>query len=554
MTILKVDMSQKELSPEVFPKDVVVGGRAMIAYLMSEYCPPTAHPLSEESIFVLAPGLLGGTAAPQINRISVGGKSPLTGGIKEANSGGTIAFALSRLGLRAVMVSGKSDEWQILKITKEGASLEPAGDIVGMKNYDACDRLRERYGDKIAVACIGRAGEMGMASATVAVTDMEGRPSRHCGRGGLGAVMGAKKLKAVVVDDAGGKLRKPAQKDEFREAAQQAVKHIKEFPFTPFFHSIGTHGSTQEDSDRGSLPSYNHRSGSFDKVANINHEKYVELIDSRGGVKGHGCMPGCVVKCSTIFNDEAGNFVTAGFEYETVGLLGSNLGIDDLDAITRMERECDDYGVDTIEVGATIGILNDVGLFEFGDSATAMSYLDEIGKGSPMGRILGSGSVAAGKAYGIDRIPSVKGQAIPAHAARSLKGWGVTYATSPMGGDHTAGLVVEDPLSPVGQVERSRNAQIFHAALDSAGFCMFTFMPPEIAAALISSFYGVDWTADDYLEMGKEVLRKERAFNINAGISEQADGLPDWMTKEPLPPTNAVWDVPREEYMDLFNF
>ncbi|MDD2388619.1 MAG: aldehyde ferredoxin oxidoreductase C-terminal domain-containing protein [Desulfobacterales bacterium] len=554
MTILKVDMSQKNLISEAFPKDVVVGGRGMIAYLMTEYCPPTAHPLSEESIFVLAPGLLGGTAAPQINRISVGGKSPLTGGIKEANSGGTIAFALSRLGLRAVMVSGKADEWQILKITKEGAFLEPAGDIVGLKNYDTCDRLRERYGNKIAVACIGPAGEMGMAAATVAVTDMEGRPSRHCGRGGLGAVMGAKKLKAVVVDDAGGKLRQPARKDEFREAAQQAVKHIKEFLFTPFFHAIGTHGSTQEDSDRGSLPSYNHRSGSFDKVANINHEKYIELVDSRGGVKGHGCMPGCVIKCSTVFNDKDGKFVTAGFEYETVGLLGSNLGIDDLDEITRMERKCDDYGVDTIEVGATIGILNDVGLFEFGDSVKAKDYIDEIGKGSPMGRILGSGSLATGKAYGIDRIPAVKGQAIPAHAARSLKGWGVTYATSPMGGDHTAGLVADDPLSPVGQVERSRNAQIFHAALDSAGFCMFTFMPPVIAAALISSFYGVDWTADDYLEMGKEVLRKERAFNINAGISKEADGLPDWMTKEPLPPTNAVWDVPREEYMNLFNF
>ncbi len=547
-------MNQKKITTEALPKEVVVGGRAMVAYLMTKHCPPTAHPLSEESIFVLAPGLLGGTAAPQINRISVGGKSPLTGGIKEANSGGTVAFALSRLNLRAVMVSGKTDEWQVLKISNEGASLDPAGEIVGMKNYEACDRLRERYGKKIAVVSIGPAGEMGMASATVAITDTEGRPSRHCGRGGLGAVMGAKKLKAIVVDDTGGKIRKPVRKDEFKAAALKATQHIKEFPFTPFFHSFGTHGSTQEDSDRGSLPSYNHRSGSFDKVANINHEKYVELIDKRGGVRGHGCMPGCMVKCSTIFNDEKGEFVTAGFEYETVGLLGSNLGIDDLDEITCMERECDDYGIDTIETGASIGILNDVGMFEFGNSKKAKEYIDEIGNGTAMGRILGSGSVGTGRAYGIDRIPAVKGQAIPAHCARSLKGWGVTYATNPMGADHTAGLVVDDPLSPVGQVERSRDAQIFHAALDSSGFCMFTFMAPDIVAELVSSLYGIEWTADDYMEMGKEVLRKERTFNINAGISEEADGLPDWMTKEPLPPTNAVWDVPREEYMKLFNF
>jgi aldehyde:ferredoxin oxidoreductase len=265
-------------------------------------------------------------------------------------------------------------------------------------------------------------------------------------------------------------------------------------------------------------------------------------------------MPGCVVRCSPIFHGPDGQFVTAAFEYETIAMLGANLGIGDLDAVARMDRKCDELGLDTIEMGCTIGVLNDVGLFTFGDANRAEALIEEIAQGTPMGRILGSGVAVTAKAYGIPRVPEVKGQGIPAHAGRSSKGWAVTYATSPQGADHTAGIVLEDPLSPVGQVDRSRKQQVLMAALDATGLCQFTFLPPKLIVPMINGLYGVNWSQDDYLEMGKEMLRQERAFNVKAGIGPGADRLPDWMKSEPLPPTQAVFDVPDEEMDQLFNF
>lgn len=556
MSILKVNMTEKSLVSTPVPKDKIVGGRAMIDYLMTEYGVPSAHPLSAEAIFVAAPGLLAGTGAPQSGRISFGGKSPLTGGIKEANSGGTAAHKLGRLGIRAIMVEGRSDEWQILKIDSNGYALEPAGDIVGMKNYAACEKLRVRYGDKIAIIIIGRAGEMKLANSTVAVTDPEDRPARHAGRGGVGAIMGAKGLKAIVVDSTGVPVRKAADEAAFKQAAKIAADAIKNGPLTQIMHTLGTNVCIDADGDRGSLPSYNHRHGAFEKRKGLCSNTMIELNNARGGSMGNACMPGCIVRCSPIFHDADGNHVTSALEYETVAMLGANLGIDNLDAVARMDRQCDELGLDTIEVGCTIGVLNDAGLFEFGDAAQAEAYIEEIAKGTPMGRIIGSGVTQTAKVFGIARIPAVKGQGIPAHSARSLKGWAVTYATSPQGADHTAGVVEEDPLSPVGQVERSRKQQIATAALDATGLCMFTFIEkqPELITPMIAALYGVKWTPADFEEMGKEMLRQERAFNIKAGIAPEADGLPDWMRKEPLPPTNAVFDVPQEEINKLFNF
>ncbi len=556
MSILKVNMTEKSVSSEPVQKDKIVGGRAMVDYLLTEYGVPTAHPLSPEALFIAAPGLLAGTNAPQSGRISFGGKSPLTGGIKESNSGGTAAHKLGRLGIRAIMVEGRAREWQILKIDAGGYALEPAGDIVGMKNYPACEALRQRFGDKISIIIVGRAGEMKLANSTIAVTDPEDRPARHAGRGGLGAAMGAKGLKAIVVDSSGVAARKAADEAAFKTAVRAASEAIQNGPLTEIMHTLGTNVCIDADGDRGSLPSYNHRHGAFEKRKGLCSNTMIELNNARGGSMGNACMPGCIVRCSPIFHDPDGNHLTSALEYETVAMLGANLGIDDLDAVARMDRQCDELGLDTIEAGCAIGVLNDAGLFEFGDAAKAEAYIDEIGKGTPMGRIIGSGVTQTAKVFGIDRIPAVKGQGIPAHSARSLKGWAVTYATSPQGADHTAGVVEEDPLSPVGQVKRSRTQQIATAALDATGLCMFTFIEkqPELIAPMIAALYGVEWTPADFEALGKEMLRQERAFNTKAGIAPEADGLPDWMRKEPLPPTNAVFDVPQEEIDQLFNF
>jgi aldehyde:ferredoxin oxidoreductase len=556
MDILKIDMTKGTI--ENVPEDKPLGGRGMIMELMNRWGDPTEHPLAPEALFVICGGILTGSAAPNAHRISVGGKSPMTGGIKEANAGGNAAYKMGRCGVQAIAVSGKSDEMKVLKITADGASLEPAGDIVGLKNYDACDKLRAKYGEKIGVVITGRAGEMGMVNSSVAVTDPEGKPCRHCGRGGMGAVMAAKGLKAVVVDDSNGALRKPANEEVFKEAVKECAEAIRTGPFTELFHNFGTPAFIDIDGDRGSLPTNNHRLGNFDKRDMINANKLQEITKERVGKTGagHSCMPGCVVQCSPEFWDKDGKYVTSGFEYETIAMLGANLGITDLDSIARMDRACDEYGFDTIEMGCTIGILNDAGLFEFGDAARAEDLLQQAGQGTDLGRIVGSGMANAAKIYGIERVAACKGQGIPAHSARSSKGWAIAYTSNPQGADHTAGVVLDEPLSKEGQVERGRGAQILMTAYDCTGLCMFTFLNEAhgLLTKMINGLYGTNMSEDEYVQMGKDVLKAERAFNLAAGIGPEADRLPKWMTREPLPPTNEVFDVPQEEVDDFWNF
>ena len=556
MNLIKVDTTNGRITKEPFPENKFVGGRMTIDFWMTEYVSPTLHPLSQGSPLIVAPGLLAGTNAPSSGRLSIGGKSPLTGGIKEANVGGTAGHKLGRLGVQAIVVEGKATDWQILRLDPNGAVLENAGDIVGLDNYEACEKLRQRYGNEIGIILTGRAGEMKLVNSTIAVADVEGHPCRHAARGGVGALMGAKGLKAIVIDDAGTPLRKAFDDSAFGAAVKAALEAINSGPYGEMMHKMGTPGMIDIDNSRGSLPSYNHRQGAFERAQNINANRLVELNRVRGGTTGHGCMPGCAVRCSNIFHDAQGRYVTASLEYETLALLGSNLGIDDLDAIARMDRKCDGLGIDTIETGCTIGILNDIGLFDFGDVAKAEALIEEIGKGTPLGRILGSGVEVAARIFGVDRVPAVKGQGIPAHSARSMKGWGVTYATSPQGADHTTGSVVVDNLSPFGQVERSRTSQIINTAFDAIGLCHLTFLfkNPETIMPMVNGFYGVNLSLEDFMEMGKEMLRQERAFNLKAGIGPGADRLPDWMRTEPLPPTQAVFDVPQEEMDQLFDF
>ena len=558
MKILKVNMTEEKIDAIPVPEGKALGGRSMIVHLLNEYGSATVNPLSPEALFIITNGILGGSAAPQAHRISVGGKSPLTGGIKEANAGGNVSYKMGRCGIQALMVNGTSEEWKILKITADGATLEPAGDIVGMKNYAACDKLRERYGEKIGIALIGRAGEMKMCNSSVAITDPEGRPARHCARGGVGAIMGAKGLKAVVVDDTNGKLQKPVNEEAFKKAVKECAEAIKNGPFFQVFHAFGTPAFIDMDNGRGSMPTRNHRSGSFEEAGKINANALQTMNNERVGNpgSGHSCMPTCVVRCSPSFYDKDGNYVTSGFEYENIAMLGANLGISDLDAIARMDRACDEYGFDTIEMGATLGILTDAGLLEFGDAAKAEALLEEAGQGTVLGKIIGSGVANAAKALGIGRVPACKGQAIPAHCARTSKGWAMAYICNPMGADHTAGGVLEEPLSPKGQVERGRTSQILQTAQDCTGFCMFTSIDgkTDLMADLINGLLGTNMTGDDYIQMGKDVMKQERAFNIKAGISPDADRLPDWMRTEPLPPLNEVFDVPQEEIDDFWNF
>ena len=244
----------------------------------------------------------------------------------------------------------------------------------------------------------------------------------------------------------GSQLRRGADPGAFAEAVKEYTKILQSSKKTAFWRENGTAGLVDVSHARGSLPTRNFTSGAYDKKDRVNSDRLKTLAAQRKGIMGHACMRGCVVRCSNIFNDPQGRYLTSGLEYETIAMMGPNLDIDDLDTIAQIDFRCDDYGIDTIETGATIGILSETDLFRFGDRERAIQLIDEIGKGTVLGRVLGQGVTTTGKVFGITRIPAVKGQSLAAHEPRSLKGLGVTYATSPQGADHTAGFVAEEPL------------------------------------------------------------------------------------------------------------
>ncbi len=297
------------------------------------------------------------------------------------------------------------------------------------------------------------------------------------------------------------------------------------------------------------------------------------MENARGGEGSatHGCHRGCVIRCSGTFYDKNGNFLSKQPEYETVWAHGGNCGIDDLDAIAQIDRMDDDFGLDTIEMGATIAVAMEAGVAEFGDADAAIKLVKEVGQGTPLGRILGNGAAVTGKVYGIERVPVVKGQAMPAYDPRAVQGQGVTYATSTMGADHTAGYAVAtnilgiggsvDPLKPEGQVDLSRNLQLATAAIDSTGMCVFIAFAildqPETFQALldlIGSFSGSPMTADDVTAFGQTIIKLEREFNAKAGFTKEADRLPDYFQSEPLAPHNVTFAVTAEELDQVHNY
>jgi aldehyde:ferredoxin oxidoreductase len=536
--------------------------------------PPLCHPLGADNKLVMAPGLLSGTVAAMSGRLSVGCKSPLTGGIKEANAGGQAAQTLARLGYAAIVLEGKPKEDNLYKvyINKDGVKIEADNSLKMLGNYALVDKIKAQYGEKVACISIGPVGEMKLATASIACTDMEQRPTRHAGRGGVGAVMGAKGVKVIVLDDKDMPMRPAKDPEKFREANKRWVEGLKKHPVTgEGLPAFGTNVLTNVLNEAGAYPTKNFSWGRFDGCSKISGETLAAVETERGGSATHGCHRGCIIQCSGIYLNKDGQYLTKQPEYETVWAHGGNCGIDDLDVIAMLDRLDDDYGVDTIEMGATVAVAMEAGVAKFGDGQAAINLVHEVGKGTPLGRILGSGAAVTGKAFGVERVPVVKGQAMPAYDPRGVQGIGVTYATSTMGADHTAGYAVAanilkvggfvDPLAPEGQVELSRNLQIATAAVDSTGMCLFIAFAimdqPETFQALldmINAFYGLNLTADDVTALGKSVLKNEREFNLKAGFTSAQDRLPEYFKSEPLPPHNVKFVVKDEDLDTVFNW
>jgi aldehyde:ferredoxin oxidoreductase len=561
--LLRVNLSSltsaTEEVPEIYRK---FGGRGLTSSIVGTEVPPTCDPLGEENKLVFAPGILGGTSIPCSGRLSVGAKSLMTRGIKEANTGGAMGQRLARLGYKAVIFEGKAKEPTLLMITKDGVKFSSASSLTGIGSYEILEKLRSQYGDKMCAAWTGLAGDMGLEASSIMFTtpDMH---MRVAARGGLGAIMGSKNLKAVVVDDGGSNFVEVQDKDVLKENIKAITKYVVADPFAQGLRQMGTPQIVMITQTAGALPTKNYSAGQFDKAEQISGEYMEELLKKRpNGEPVHRCMEGCIISCSNVYTDDEGELIVSGIEYETIALIGSNCLIGDLDMVARINRACNDVGVDTMDVGGALGVAMEAGLIPWGDAEAALKLVEEIAQGTENGRMIGGGVKVTGDKLGVRRVPQVKGQCLSGYDPRILKGTGVTFATSPQGADHTAGIVLPGPhdpqyvpVAPTGQAAKSRFMQTWMAAVDTLGLCMMIGMPimeagPGLDQNLIKCVEAVtgETLGEKYLlELGASVLQIERKFNAAAGFTNKDDRLPRFFYEESNAPGAPVFDVPDEE-------
>ena len=542
--LIRVDMTSQTATIEDFPAEwELLGGRALSAKILLAECDPTCDPLGPDNVLVFAPGVLAGTAAPTSGRISVGGKSPLTGAIKEANAGGQPGQHLMKLGYRAIIVKGKPsdpDKRYGLEVTSDGVAVAAADDTKGLWNYALCEKLSERYAKTASFISCGPAGELLLKGASVACTDQDNRyPTRHAARGGLGALMGSKGLKYVAVDPGKARVRQPDDKKTFGGLCKGYTKSYRE---GPQIFATGTSSSVPIANMLNTFPTRNRVEGQSPHVQTLDGARIVESFETNGGGM-HNCMTGCIVQCSNTVYGEDGEYKTSALEFETITMLGANCDIASVFDVADLDKLCDDIGLDTIETGAAVAVYMDAGEMEWGDAEGAKQLLREIAEGTERGLAIGNGALATGRKYDHPRIPVVKGQAIPAWDPRPLKATGVTYATSPMGADHTAGLIVNPGMQPDQFARASQESQLVNAVCDSSGFCQFLQPSLDDIRAFYGSLVGREVAREELADQGWQCLQDEWEFNKRAGFTEADDDLPDCMKEDPIGPMKVVYDV-----------
>ncbi|PYN61735.1 MAG: aldehyde ferredoxin oxidoreductase [Candidatus Rokuibacteriota bacterium] len=541
-------ITKRELTGEA----IVKAGRYLIAKTLLELDVATVDPLSPRNPLIFSAGPFAGTSWSNANRTSVGCKSPLTGGVKEANGGGTFSYGLGQLKIAGLTLHGASPSWVVLHIKKGGdIDFDDAAPYLGRGNFEAQALLHARYGKKVTIALCGPVGEYQGLIAGIAFSDKDGRPARLSARGGVGAVMGSKKVKAIVVD---------LDKIPPFEDAKKVNAAIKDYAkmlladsiVTNFYAKIGTMGMADLQNTLGGLPVRNFSAGQLVNVSTgekfkMGGEYISQLNVSRGGEHTHACMPGCVIRCSNVYHDANGKEVVSPVEYETLGLLGTNCGIGDPDQLAQLNFLANDLGVDTIELGAMLGVLMEAGLGAFGDVRFMTDCLAEIRTGTEKGRLWAQGTARVGEHYKVRRVPVIKKQAISAYDPRVVEATGISMMATAQGADHTAGNLPRlktREMDAAAIVEQSLAHQARVAANDSLGLCIFgmsvTNPNTEFLTAAINAAHGTSLTKDFFEALGRDALRLEWEFNKRAGFTEKDDELPEFFYQEPLPPTNQV--------------
>ncbi|HJO74480.1 MAG TPA: aldehyde ferredoxin oxidoreductase C-terminal domain-containing protein [Rhodospirillales bacterium] len=545
---LNINLSDHSVKSEKLEGEAIIkAGRNFIVRTLLDAGAATVDPMSPENPLIFSAGPFAGTNFSNANRISVGCKSPMTGGIKESNGGGTFAFALGQLEIAGLTLAGASDDWTVIRITTAGdITFEDATPYLGKGNFEAARLLHEKYGDKVSLALCGPIGERLGLIAGIAFSDVENRPVRLSARGGVGAVMGSKKVKAIVCDKA--KMPTFSDRKKLMSAVKDYSAQIRDDAAAQAMGRNGTMQVSDLTNHLGGLPVNNFTSGQQADTANEVHKMggdYIrDLNNERGGNHTHACMPGCMIKCSNVYVDDKGEEMVSPLEYETICLLGTNVGIREPDDMARLNNTLNDLGVDTIEVGATLGVLMEAGEAEFGDLPFMQAALQDIANGTERGNFLAQGTARVGEHLGVARIPVIKKQALSAYDPRVIEVTGISMMVSAQGADHTTGNLpgaecagkTTEELS-----EMSLEVQINSAAADSLGLCVFgrsvtNASHPMIIEALNAAFE-TDLGPDFINEIGRETLLLEIEFNEQAGFTEADDVIPQFFYEEELPPT-----------------
>ncbi len=548
--LLRINLSKGSIKTEKTDREAIkkfLGGRGLGARILCEELRKGIDPLGPQNKIIFAVGPLTGTISPTSGRISVSSKSPLTNTILDSNAGGTWGPAFKRSGYDVLVIEGRAEVPSILIVDNGEAEIKGNPELWGMSVHEVSEKLAEGDGDKYKVACIGPAGEKEVLISSI-MFDKTGNSGRGgvAARGGLGAVMGSKNLKAVVVR--GDQRPGIADKDSLKFFVKETRKKLKESPITSrALPTFGTDVLMNVINAHGMLPVRNFQRGFSEKADDISGERLTETILERRSAC-YGCPIGCGRKTRT----EKGS--GDGPEYETVFALGPECDVFDLEEIAEANYLCNDFGLDTISTGVTIGCameLRQRGIIdddiEFGDSERIKQLIRDIGQRRGIGDELGEGSKRFAESKNASKYSmTVKGLELPAYDPRGSQGQALAYATSNRGGCHLRGYMIGwevlgvpkmiDRFNWSGKADLLVRNQDLYAAMDSLIVCKFMGynVNQEYLARLLTATTGIEYDQEDVMRIGERIYTLERGFNAREGFTREDDQLPRRFLETPL--------------------
>ena len=569
MDVWRVNLREQSLKREAVPEGWSrLGGRGLSARILLDEVPATCEPLGRHNKLVLAPGLLVGHMLTSCDRISFGAKSPMTRGIKEANAGGSTGLHMTNMGMKALILEeqGQADGkarsgWWVLHLSLAGARFEPADDVAGLGVHDAAPRLLKRYGDKVAIALIGPAGEMRLSAAGVQNLDKDRVPARIAARGGLGAVMGSKRLKAIVFDDAGGKKPPIANREAFKAAQKLFTNNTLEHPQTKAYQEYGTPAMVRTCNAFGALPTRNFSTANS-RGPRRSAASTCGTCSSSGAARARPRMPAWPGASSSAPTRTAAT--TGRRSSRRWNTRRSASWVESGHRRPRHRRPVELGGqrprVDTIDMGAALGVAAEAGLMEFGTASGRCSSWRRFGRArrwaSPRARG-GDGGAGARRPAGAG------GEGAGDVRLRAARDQGDGYdlcdlaaGRRPHRGEHRPGQ--GRPSGRQGEHRHVARGADQHAGFDTLGACIFAgfgfMVKPEVIPDLLNARYGWQVGADILQVLGKETITLEREFNRRAGFTAADDRIPEYMRTEPLPPHNAVYDASDADLDSMFNW